>query len=343
MDIIVTALIGLLVGLAAAAYLRRADPSSSIAFSELSSRVAALSDRIGADGARVSERLEWIDSRVAQAQSATAGVARDISDKLADVYRATASVAEQARQFSDLQDLLRAPKARGGLGEAMLEELLRELMPPGSFAFQHRFSSGATVDAVVRAGGRLVCIDSKFPLANYRRMCAVEHDTERRDAERAFAADVQRHIQAISSRYIVPEEQTFDFAVMYVPAEGVYAEVLRLAHRTRPLYESAIEARVVPMSPLTLIGYLQTVLYGLKCLRIEKNAREILGSVRGLEQSLSTFVADYDTLGRHLGHARLKYEEGARRLDRLGDRLAEVSDLAGDDDPERPSLEVVAD
>lgn len=302
-----------------------------------------MSERLASEASGLSRRIEGMDARMTQGQLSNADLARGIFDTLGDVRRATTSVAEQAREFGSLQDLLKAPKARGGLGEAMLEELLRQVLPPHAFSMQHRFSSGATVDAVIRAGGKLVCVDSKFPLSNYRRICAADDDLERADAERAFASDVDRHIKDISARYVVPDEGTFDFAVMYVPAEGVYAEVLRLAHRKRPLFESAIELRVVPMSPLTLFGYLQTILFGLKCLRIEQSAEAILGHCGRLRQDLTRFAAEYETLGRHLGNARVKYEEGQRRLDRFRDKLESVVDLSPGDHDAAPSLEAVND
>ena len=305
--------------------------------------VRRLTEQVTSDAGRLSERLEGIDHRMSSTQNTSAEMAQNIFSTLGAVKTATETVATQAREFNALQDLLRAPKARGAIGEAMLEELLRQVLPPNAYAMQHRFQSGAIVDAVVKAGGRIVCIDSKFPLANYRRMCESTSDTERIDAERAFAADVDRHIKDISARYIVPDEDTFDFAVMYVPAEGVYAEVLRLAHRRRPLFEAAVESRVVPMSPLTMYGYLQTILFGLKCLSIEESAEKILDFCGRLVQDVERFATEYETLGRHLGNARSKYEEGARRLDRFRDRLDRVVDLAGDDDEPRPALEVVGE
>lgn len=299
-----------------------------------------LNERLASDGSALATRLEGIDNRLTHTQAASTDLARSIFDTLGDVRRATATVAEQARQFSDLQDLLKAPKARGGLGEALLVELLRQVLPPQSFWTQHRFASGATVDAVVRAGDKLVCIDSKFPLANYRRLCDARDDAERAEAERAFAADVHGHIQAIAGRYIVPDERTFEFAVMYVPAEGVYAELLRLGHRKRPLFELALEARVVPMSPLTLYGYLQTILMGLNCLHIEQDAQRILDFCGRLQQDMERFTGEYETLGKHLANARMKYEDGSRRLDRFRDKLERVVDLA-DDAP--PPLEAVGE
>lgn len=290
---------------------------------------------MGAELAMLAGRLEGIDTRVSSAQSSNTAMATQIFETLGDVRSATLSVAEQAREFTSLQDMLRAPKARGGLGEAMLEEVLREILPPHAYETQHQFSSGMIVDAIVRASGRLVCIDSKFPLANYTRMCRASDDVERADAERAFAADVDKHIKDISSKYVVPDEGTFDFAVMYVPAEGVYGEVLRLSHRKRPLFETAIEARVIPMSPLTLCGYLQTVLFGLRALRIEANAEAILAFCGRLQQEMVRFATEYETLGRHLTNAHSKYDEGHRRLDHFRSRLDRAQDLA--EDPAAPA------
>ena len=323
-------ILGVIAGGLIASLVRVGRPTGakSVEVASVREEIGRLAERLSADTTALERRLEGIDVRMTQTQSSNADLAQGIFETLGDVRRATTTVAEQAREFGTLQDLLKAPKARGGLGEALLEELLRQILPPQAFSTQHRFTSGVVVDAVVRAGGRIICIDSKFPLANYRRMCDAGDDGERRRAERAFAADVDHHIRAISSRYVVPDEGTFDFAVMYVPAEGVYGEILRLTHRKRPLHESAISARVVPMSPLTMYGYLQTVLFGLKCLSIEKSAEAILDFCGRLGQDMERFATDYETLGRHLVNARSKYEEGTRRLDRFRDRLERVVELA---------------
>ena len=296
---------------------------------------------------RLESRLEGIDTRMNQTltdtQHKSQALVQGIFEKLGEVSIATTNVAEQAKQFALLQDLLKPPKARGGIGEAMLEQLLAQVLPPKAYKTQHRFTSGAVVDAVVPLSGRLVCIDSKFPLSNYRRICDATDDAERAAAERAFASDVGKHINDIAERYIVPDEDTFDFALMYVPAEGVYGEVLRLSHRGQPLFETALEARVIPLSPLTMYGYLQTVAFGLRCLTIEKNAERILDFCGQLQQDMRRFSDEYDVLGKHLGNARNKYEEGARRLDRVFDGLVHVAELADDDETYPPSLEVVGE
>lgn len=345
MEAVLVALVAGVGGAVLALALLRREPTRSprdVDLAGLGEQIRHLAERVGTETDLLNRRLEGIDSRMTETQVASQGMARDIFGTLGDVRQATASVAEQARQFTALQDLLKAPKARGGLGEAMLEELLRQVLPPQAFTCQHRFSNGLVVDAVVKAGGRKICIDSKFPLANYQAMCDANTDAERRGAERAFAADVDKHIRDIASRYIVPDEETLDFAVMYVPAEGVYGEVLRLSHAKRPIFETAIEARVMPMSPLTMYGYLQTVLFGLKCLRIEENAEQILDHCGRLQQDMERFVGEYETLGRHLTNAHTKYGDSTRRLDRLRTNLERVVDVAEEDREARPSLEVVS-
>jgi DNA recombination protein RmuC len=336
----------------AGAAVARAQAVQEQAAGELASlhhAVSHLSERFSSDTSLLSNRLEGIDSRMFQSQTASTDLARSIFDSLGEIRQATSAVAEQAGQFTTLQDLLKPPKARGGIGEAMLGELLRQVLPPSGYDCQHRFTSGVIVDAIVRAGGKKVCIDSKFPLSNFTRMCEAVDDKERARAESAFAADVATHIGDVAKRYVVPDEGTFDFAVMYVPAEGVYAEMLRLGHRGRPLWEVAIESHVVPMSPLTMYGYLQTILYGLKCFQIEEDAQRILDFCGRLQQDMGRFATEYEVLGKHLGNARSKYEEGSRKLNRFQDKLEQVVELAYDDDapalkpPSGPALEVVGE
>lgn len=319
----------------------RSTGSSGSETAVLRSELRALSERMAADSNLLASRLEGIDSRMTQTQTAGQDLAQGIFESLGDVRRATASVAEQAKSFTSLQELLGAPKPRGGLGEAMLEELLRQVLPPSAYETQFRFSDGVVVDAIVRAGGQIVCIDSKFPLTNYQRMCGAEAGGDRRDAERAFARDVHRHISDIAARYIVPDEGTLDFALMYIPAEGVYSEVLRLDHAGRRLFELAIESRVIPMAPLTLYGYLQTLLLGLKCLKIEANAATVLRSCERLHRDIEAFAIDYETLGRHLTNARGKYEDSSRSLGRLRERIERTVELSDGDEPARPALEAV--
>lgn len=346
-DTVLVGLLALVTGIALTVVLVRRGPpgwntgGSTHEIAQMRDELQRLGERAAQDVSLLVQRLEGIDDRMTHTQDTSARLAQGIFESLADVRRATTTVAEQAREFTALQDMLKAPQARGGLGEALLEDLLRQVLPPHAYAMQHRFASGHVVDAVVRLGERLVCIDSKFPLDNFRRMCDANNDVERAGAERDFAADVDKHIRDISCRYVAPDEGTFDFAVMYVPAEGIYGEVLRLSYRKRTLFETAMDARVVPMSPLTMYPYLQTVLFGLKCLTIERSAEAILSACGRLGHDLNRFASDYETLGRHLTNAHAKHDEGTRRLRDLRhdvDRTLALGDAGGG-----PSLEAVAD
>ena len=353
MDIIVILVLALGAGVAGGFILasrRWTGPAVSFDAAVMRAEVRALSERLAASTGGLAQRLEGIDTRMSQTQSTNSDMARGIFESLGDLRSATNVVAEQAREFNVLADLLKAPKAR--------EDWARPCSPScwARCCLRAR-SRSSTASSLVRrwtrscaAGDKIVCIDSKFPLSNYRLMCDAGEETERLEAERAFARDVNNHIKAIATKYVVPDEGTLEFAVMYVPAEGVYAEVLRLAHQKRPLFETAIEARVVPMSPLTLYGYLQTVLYGLRCLSVERGAEKILADCGRLQQDFERFASEYDTLGRHLGNARGKYEEGTRRLDRFRDKLEAMAEASQEDeldpgpDPlDRPPLEAVND
>ena len=327
------------VGITAWVLGRARAPRGAEDIATLRSDLHRLMETMASNSSYLTQRLEGIDNRMVQSNTSNQELVRDVFQGLGQVREATSAVAEQARQFTALQDLLKPPKARGGIGETMLEELLRQILPPKGFQTQYRFSSGVIVDAIVRAGDRLICIDSKFPLVNYQRMCMASDEAERSEAERAFAADVAKHVKDISSRYICPDEGTLDFAVMYVPAEGLYGEVLRLAHGKKPIFESAMAQRVIPMSPLTMHGYLQTVVFGLRCLQIEKNAEAILGLCGRLEQDIDRFATEYDVLGAHLTNAHKKFGEGARKLERFRSTLERATEMSDD----RPALEIVND
>src|SRR5207247_9612632 len=162
----------------------------------------------------------------------------------------------RAKGRARLEPALRAPKARGGSGALLLENLLRDRLPPGAYQMQYTFDSGERVDAVVRVD-REIPVDSKFPPDNFNRLVEAETDDERTLAERQFARDVKQHIEAIAAKYIRPDEGTYDFAFMYIPVEAVYYELA--CGKTGALLAYANERRVFPVSPTTYTAYLQVV------------------------------------------------------------------------------------
>ncbi len=225
---------------------------------------------------------------------------------------------ERAKDLARLEQALRPPKARGGFGELLLENLLRDRLPPAAYEMQYTFQSGERVDAVVRVD-RLIPVDSKFPLDNYNRLVEAEAEEERTLAERQFARDVKQHIDAIAAKYIRPDEGTYDFAFMYIPVEAVYYELA--CGKTGALLTYAHERRVFPVSPTTFTAYLQVIALGLRGMQIEQHAHEVMAYVAELQRDFERFADDFDKIGTHIGHAQSKHHEATKRLDRFETKL----------------------
>ena len=293
----------------------------------LRGELGALQERtaseLSARNAEFELRLQGLEQTLNTRLAATTQSTTLIHDRLGQMTQATAEMIERAKELGKLEQALRPPKARGGFGELLLENLLRDRLPPDAYDLQYTFDSGERVDAVIRAGGRLLPVDAKFPLDNFERMSASGGD-EQQLHERAFARDVKGHIDAIASKYIRPDEGTYDFALMYLPAESVYYELV--CGKTGALLQYAHEKRVFPVSPTTFTSQLQVIALGLKGLQIEQHAHEVMAYVAQLGKDFDRFKADFDVVGKHIGNAQSKYSEAERRLDRFESKLERASE-----------------
>jgi DNA recombination protein RmuC len=290
---------------------------------DLAHRNAEVDRRLVAIDEKIDRRLAELDSKVDRRLESSSKTTVAIHERLAKVDEATAQVLEQAKAFGRLEQALRPPKARGGFGELLLENLLRDRLPAGSYQLQYGFAGGERVDAILRVD-RLVPIDAKFPLDNFERLAAAESDDERALYEKAFARDLKGHVDAIASKYIRPDEGTYDFALMYLPAESVYYELV--CGKTGALLQYAHEKRVFPVSPTTFTSQLQVIALGLKGLQIEQHAHEVMAYVAQLGKDFDRFKADFDVVGKHIGNAQSKYSEAERRLDRFESKLERASE-----------------
>ena len=277
-------------------------------------------DRLRA-GQRWKEQSDIISKTVGERIADTTKVFGEVKERLGELTQRAKEIQEVGKNISGLQEILRAPKLRGGFGELLLERLLADILPRDNYSLQYRFRGGETVDAVIRIGGNLVPIDSKFPLEDFERIVTAESEQEQVALRRQFTRTIKKHIDDVT-KYILPDENTFDFALMYIPAENVYYEtILRGQPEESEIYSYSLQKRVIPVSPNSFYAYLQVIILGLKGLHIEKTARDILGHLGRLQGDLQDFQEDYSTLGGHIRHAATKYEEAATKLTRLGDKL----------------------
>ena len=224
-----------------------------------------------------------------------------------------------------LEDILSSPKLRGQMGEWSLHNLLAQILPKDSYKLQYTFRDGKVVDALIQMADFSVPVDAKFPLPSFEAMLKSETEEEKARFRKQFQKDVIAHIYKIESSYIRPAEGTLDFALMYIPAENVYYEmIVKYEDDTKDILNYALDRKVVPVSPNLLYAYLMTVVMGLHGLQIEKQAAEIRQNLKKLNASFADFGGNWDVLGTHLRNAYSKYEEGQKKLDRFGLQLYQI-------------------
>ena len=270
------------------------------------------------DPARLDERLDSLNQRLGE----VTGQASTYHETLTSVNKALGGLTQTSQRILDvgqdmrkLQELLASPTLRGELGELLLEELLRQTLPQGSYGVQHTFRNGHRVDAVIRLKDGLVPVDAKFPLESFRRLVEAG-EAGARSHQRQFYRDVKVHIDAIADKYICPGE-TMDFALMYIPAENVYYEIVLKAEGREDILKYAWSKRVIATSPNSLFAYLQVIALGLRGLQIEQNARLMVESLSRLKDDFDRFANDYRVIGTHLGRAQSKYGEGLPKLESI--------------------------
>src|SRR5438105_7146668 len=271
----------------------------------LQQQLNSLQERLDTFGQSVTQNLQQSTASMSTRLDKAAGVIGDLREKVGQIH-------EVGRAAQELVNIMRAPKLRGGMGELFLGDLLAQLLPQEHYTMPYRFKSGDAVDAVIRVGPRLVPADAKFPYENFKRVVEAAAETERVAARKQFLRDVKKHVDAIAAKYILPDEGTYDFALMYVPAENVYYETIIKEDNTgdeRQLFSYALEKRVIPVSPNSFYAYLQTILLGLRGLKVEERAHEILNTLAGLRGDFEKLRENFRVLGKHLVNAQGSYAD----------------------------------
>ncbi|MDE1924784.1 MAG: DNA recombination protein RmuC [Patescibacteria group bacterium] len=276
-----------------------------------------------------------------------------VDQKLLEVVRGVSATQEStkqvftiAEQLNNLEKVLKNQKQRGNLGEASLELVMSNILPPGAYAMQYEFPGGETVDAIIRTKEGFIPVDAKFPLENYTRLHAEKDEVRRVEYEEAFKRDLKRRIDE-TSKYVRPKDGTLPFAFMYIPAESIYYDLLNDgvgAVNTRSLLDYAQnERKVIIVSPTTFAAYLQSVLYGFKAFKIEEQAKDIAKNVEALGRHINAYQDYYKKLGAALSTTVNHFNAGTKELGKIEkdvlriDASAEIAiDVASVD---RPLLE----
>ena len=262
------------------------DKSSEVLDKKLGDQNKALEDQLGGQRKAMAEQTKMIWERL-----------EDSSKVIQQVHKELGGISEFGKDMKDLSNVLKSPKLRGGLGEQFLYEILENSLPKDLFKTQYKFKDGAVCDAVVITEKGLIAIDSKFPMENFKAMVTNESQSERDSFKKQFVRDVKKRIDEISSKYILPEEGTTDFAVMYVPSENIYYELIV---NTSEIEDYSRDKNVFITSPNTLTYQMRAILVAYQQNELQKHAGEILKSLSGIKTEAVKFDEELGVLSGHI-------------------------------------------
>lgn len=297
--------------------------------------------------ARVSESSRAMQENSHRQFTESSKLIKEITSELTSVKEIGRQTQTYAEQLQSLQDLLKNPKQRGILGEYYLETVLKNVMSPEDYRIQYPFANGEIVDAVIIINKKLVPVDSKFSLDNYNRFVSTQVGSpERAAAEKLFVNDLKMRIQE-TAKYIRPEENTMDFAFMFIPSEGIYYDLLTnqvgAGEEENLIQRAASKYKVIIVSPTSFLAYLQTVMQGLRALQIEEKAVDIQKRVGELGKHIASYEQFYKKLGISLGTSISHYNAGYKELGKIDKdvyRIAESKIGIEPDLLEKPVAEI---
>lgn len=265
------------------------------------------------------ENTKVLNERLDNAARVILGVKKDVGE-----------MSEIGRGMRELQQFLQSPKLRGNIGEQVMKDLITQMFPKSSFNLQYSFKSGEKVDAAIKTAAGILPIDSKFPMENFQAMNKTNDPKEKEAFQRSFSRDIKKHITDISRKYILPEEGTMDFALMYVPSESVYYEVVN----NQELITHAQSARVYPVSPTTLYAHLQTILLSFEGQKIESRAKEVFTLLRAIQKDYEKVETNLSTLQKHLNNAYNMMSNVFSAFGQLGQKITSTKLLSPKDKTE---------
>lgn len=262
---------------------------------------------------QLSESSKVLSERLDKAAVVIAGVQKEIGQ-----------MSEIGRSMKQLQDFLRSPKLRGNLGEQILKEILGDFLPKESFHLQYRFKTGEIVDAAIKTESGIICIDSKFPLEKFNAYNSSESETEKQSLQKEFTRDVKKHIDDIASKYILPDEGTIDYALMYIPSESIYYEIMS---NLPELSDYSYKKRVLPVSPATFYAYMRTILISFEGKKIEERAKTILTALRSIQTESGKFGESLKVLTKHINDTKNTSDLVNNRYSSLNSKISTIATI----------------
>ena len=302
--------------------------------SRLEAVTKALQDGVK-DSAQVTSKI------TSDAQAAMSTELKNTREQINQIQRQLGEVQQAGKQMfqtaQTLESILGGTKSRGSLGEVTLERLLEDSLPSSQYSTQYRFPSGEAADAVIfLRDKKMMAVDSKFPLDAYRRIGA-----EGDDARKAFVSSIKGHADSIARKYIVPDEGTLDLALMFVPSETVYYELLMSVDSKGQAVDAYCRSRnIIAVSPNTLYAHLCVIGMGLRGMQIEENAKRLSENLSGMRKQFDTFGEYFEKIGTHLKNAQQSYTEADKRFDKASSALESLLTAT---DAGQPALEDTQD
>lgn len=274
-------------------------------------------------GSRVDKQTEQMDRKMEHNMDMFNKRLDNAAKVIGDVQKSIGEFSEIGRSMQQLQEFLQSPKLRGNIGEQVLKELLAQSLPPDTFILQYGFANGQKVDAIIKTSQGLIPIDSKFPISSFKKMINIDNAEEKERIKKEFEKEVKVHIKSISQKYILTGEGTIDYALMYIPSESVYYELIN----SGDLYDYAAEMRVVPVSPMSFYAYLKVILISFEGQRIEKQAKDILSVLQSMKKDYEKADEAMSVLQKHIANAYNQSSAVSKNLMVLGQKIESTGSL----------------
>lgn len=237
------------------------------------------------------------------------------------VNKELGQVQEIGRSMRDLQQFLQSPKLRGNIGEQVLKDLLSQNFPQAYFEMQYKFKTGEIVDALLKTDNGFIGIDAKFPLVNFDQLLRATTEADQATYRKLFQRDVKKHLSDIAKKYILPEEGTVNFALMYIPSEAIYYEIIRDDLELMPYAQAQ---KVLLVSPNSFYYFLKVLLIGMQGKKIEEQAKNILTALQGIQKDSDKFSRELEILTTHLTNAKAALDRVGHQYQQLDQKIDQI-------------------